>query len=177
MAHATHVIVVQAEDGQAAIERAWAATKAWGDVDNDKEVLVAISPSGERVNPEVVQMRHSRDVSKYTVDEVNGWIQSRISHLLDPQGMAAGTGPVSLMEVVAREGVGALDGVQCYVLAKHFGALSDAMCLFHEGVSEFNLFSHQFRPWQLDETGVTHLEWDGEAKDGAWAVLIDIHSS
>ena len=174
MGHNNHFICVEARNGQDAIRRGEAALAHWGDENNWRRFIRAVSETGEVFENDGEWCPGS----PATLEAVNAAMQAES----EQDGSKANIDAVLKLAARLRD-KGRLPSVKWWQLRQ---ASEDLYYGTGAGKNvwrgRFNVFRHEYRDGVYDQVGVTHLyEADNPGirrrnKLKKWCVVMDMHS-
>ena len=155
--HNIHLIGVVAEDGNEAVSRALYLIEDWGTEDNWRVACGAVASNG---------VTYSTGAGRW--EPAGGFGSPATVSAEVREDIAA-----KLAVEIKTDGVTEIDD---YIAAANLRARSAAKSAVRQAgsVEAFDAFTHNYRPYEYDEFGVTHF--DDEIEGTRWLVLVDMHS-
>jgi len=171
--HFLHYVVTRANSGKEACSSVESEIESWGDEDNWRVICGAISEKNIIYNTGEGRWLLDKNL---TIKDVNKNVRSNWFEL-------DGYSKKAFYNEIVKVKLGVINGINWWAItngSKHFSALS-----YIENRDTFDVLTDEFKSWELDENGITHLfnEETKVAKEKAqkiygdlWVVFIDMHT-
>lgn len=171
--HNLHYVVVEAESGKEACDKAMEAIESYGDENNWRVACGAVAATG--VTYSAGKGGRWDDAECLNLENIQQTVRRWLRD--DPEDHYYKT----FLKVIQLVNLGKpVEGLDWYCVKKYAEFKSSqrwATDSHKITADQFDVFKHEFRSWNLDECGVTHINTLTDvAPENQWCVLIDMHS-
>ena len=171
-------LVVQAANGVDAMDTAIAHIEDWGTENNWRSAIGAISQKGTKILAGIQES----SLKGYSIKRINKLFQKKIDkpqpewtqvREIKPfvQKLVEGNFSGEIIQMLAADN----DRFWAFKQFAHEIYASYQHAKYHAGES-FDVFKHEYRPYDYDEFSVTHLDVDEDAKGKLFCVIVDMHT-
>jgi len=160
--HNLHYVVVGAEDGKGACHTAEWEIMDWGDENNWRSICGAVCKDGTV---------YETGDGRWTVGDMT---VKKIEKLIMDTALESASLNDRAKEIAVKLASGEpLEKLDMYILRKSITEMESAKWLLDGGRKTFKE-GMEYRPWELDEFGVTNIFNKDSGK--LWVVVVDMHS-